>query len=74
MLVVLDECWLHHIDAVLALNLLTVVEEEGLVAGKLLLDGLNRHLVDSGANLQGLHRRHQLLCNVEDIFRKEGPL
>lgn len=55
LLVVLDEGRLGHVDPVLALDLLAVVQQEGLVASKLLLYRLNRHLVNSGSDLECLH-------------------
>ena len=51
LLEVFDKSRLHHVDAVVALDLLTVVEKELLVATKLILYGLYRHLIDGLADL-----------------------
>ena len=52
LLKVLNEGRLHHVDAVVALDLLAVVQQERLVARKLVLDWLNGYLVDGLPDLQ----------------------
>ena len=52
LLKVFNEGRLHHVDAVVALDLLAVVQQERLVAGKFVLDWLNGYLVDGLPDLQ----------------------
>ena len=52
LLKVLNEGRLHHVDAVVALDLLAVVQQERLVAGQFVLDWLNGYLVDGLPDLQ----------------------
>jgi len=63
-----------HVDAVLPLDFVCVVHEEGLVAGKLFSDGSERHVVDRAANLKSIHRGEQFFCDVENVSREQSPL
>ena len=51
-LIVLNERRFHHVNTVLSLNLLAVVQQELLISAQLLLDGLHRYLIDCVADLE----------------------
>ena len=74
LLVILNKSRSHHIDSVLSLDLVTIVQQKGLKTGQLFLNWLHWHLIDCLSNLESVHGRQQLLGNVEDVLRKEGPL
>ncbi len=74
LLVILNECWLHHVDTVFALDFFAVVHQESLVAAKFILNWLNWHLVDGLADLESVKGSQELLGYVKDIFREQGPL
>jgi hypothetical protein len=74
LLEVLDEGRLVHRDAVLALQLVSIVDQEWLVSSQLLLDGLHRDFVDRLLDLESLHRLEELFGDIEDVSREEGPL
>ena len=54
LLEVLNKGRLHHVDTMVALDLLAVMQQERLVARQLVLNWFDRHLVDSLPNLQGI--------------------
>ena len=74
LLVVFNESRLHHVNTVLALDLVAVMHKEGLITRQLLLNRLYGHLVYRLTNLQCVHRLKQLLGYVEDILGEKGPL
>ena len=63
----------HHVNSMFALDFFTVVQEECLIPGQLLLDGLDWHLVDRLANLECIHSLEKLFGDVEDILREKRP-
>ena len=46
LLIILNKGRLHHVDSVLALNLIAVMQEEGLVTRQFFLNRLDWHLVN----------------------------
>lgn len=65
---------LHHVDAMVALDLLAVMQQERLVARQLVLNGFDRHFIDCLPNLQRIQGRLKLLGYIEDILREKRPL
>lgn len=57
LLVVLNKGWFHHVDPVLSLNFIAIMEKEGLVTRQFLLDRLNWHSLDRLTNLESVHSR-----------------
>lgn len=70
LLVILNKSWFHHINTVVALDFVAVVQQELLIATEFVLDRLNRHFVDGLADLEGVKCRLKLFRNVENIFRE----
>lgn len=73
LLIVFNKCGLHHVDAVLSLNFVAVMEKESLIARQFLLNWLNWHLINRLTDLKCIHGREQFFSNVQDIFREQGP-
>ena len=51
LLIVLNKGWFHHVDPVLSLDFIAIVEKEGLVTRQFLLNRLNWHSLDRLTNL-----------------------
>ena len=72
--VLFDERWFEHVDAVLSVNLIGVVLQKDLIAGKLLLNGRQGYFGNRLVHLKCIQGIEQLFGYVEDIFGEEGPL
>lgn len=70
----LDERRLAHVDTVLPLNFISIVDQECLVPLQLLLNWLDWHLIDRLSHLHGFHCEQKLLSDVEDVSREQSPL
>lgn len=64
LLIILNKSRSHHIDAVLALDFITVVKQKCLKTSQFLLNGLHGDFIYRLANLQSIHRGKQLFRNV----------
>ena len=73
-LIVLDKRRFHHVNTMLTLDFLTIVQKEFLISAQLLLDGLHRDLINCVADLERSHRLKQLFGYVEHILGEKSPL
>ena len=73
MLVVLNKRRFHHVNSMLSLNLLAIVQKELLVASQLLLDWFHRHFVDCLANLECSQCLQKLLCYIKHVLWEKCP-
>lgn len=65
---ILDEGALVHGDAMLLLELVGIIVQEGLIARHLIADGEEADLVEGGLGSHGLDREEQLLGDVQYLF------
>jgi hypothetical protein len=65
---ILDEGTLVHGDAMLLLELVGIIVQEGLIAGHLIADGEEADLVEGGFGSHRLDGEEQLLGDVQYLF------
>lgn len=63
----LDETGFIHVDTVLTLDLVCVVQKELLIPGEFLLDGLHRDFVDRLPDLEGIHGMKEFFGYIKDV-------
>ena len=71
---ILDEGALVHGDAMLLLELVGIIVQEGLIAGHLIADGEEADLVESRLGSHGLDGKEKLLGDVQYLFGEVSPL
>ena len=69
-MIVLNKCRSHHVDSMFPLDLVTVVEQKGLITSQLILDWLNWDFVDRVTHLESITRLDKFFGNCEDILRE----
>jgi hypothetical protein len=65
---ILDEGTLVHGDAMLFLELVGIIVQEGLIAGHLIADREEADLVEGGLGAHGLDGEEKLLRDVQYLF------
>lgn len=65
---------LVHVNAMLHLQFLGITDQKAFVPRQLISHWLNRNFINRHVNLHGVHGHEELLSDVENVPREEGPV